>query len=101
MNPALANLVENGQLKTEPTSNNEIKSFLNHAAQNLRDAAVRDVSASGRFGSAYSAAHALALAALRGNDLRPNRGAGHRAIVFQSLVHTIDAPDAFGAAFAR
>jgi uncharacterized protein (UPF0332 family) len=38
---------------------------------------------------------------MRANDVRPDRGAGHRAIVFQSLVHTIGAPNALGSALNR
>jgi hypothetical protein len=74
MHPALANLVKIGQLKTEPTSRDELAGYLNHAAQCLKDAAVPEISASGRFEFAYTAAHALALAALRANGVRTDRG---------------------------
>lgn len=89
---ALASLVDTGQLKEERTSPDEMAAFLGHAAQSLRDAAVPGISSSGRFEFSYTAAHALALAALRAHDLRPEGGRGHRAIVFQSLAHTIGAP---------
>lgn len=101
MHPALANLVKIGQLKTEATSRDELAGYLNHAAQCLKDAAVPEVSASGRFEFAYTAAHALALAALRANGLRPDRGTGHRAIVFQSLAHTIGAPEDLWSVLSR
>ena len=65
MQSALDNLVKTGQLKVEPTSPAEVRSFLDHAAQALPDAALPGMSPSGRFESAYTAAHALALAALR------------------------------------
>lgn len=93
MHPALANLVKTGQLKAEPTSRDELAGYLGHAAQCLNDAALAGISASGRFEFAYTAAHALALAALRANGVRPDQGPGHRAIVFQSLAHTIGAPE--------
>lgn len=93
-NTTLDSLVEIRRLRVEPTSTAEIAAFLNHARQALADGAVPGVSASGRFEFAYTAAHALAFAALRANDLRPDAGPGHRAIVFQSLPHTIGAPDA-------
>lgn len=64
----------------EPTSPAEIRGFLGHATQALADAAIPAVSASGRFEFAYTAAHALAFAALRANDLRPDAGPGHRIV---------------------
>ncbi|MEP7181659.1 MAG: hypothetical protein ABI886_05690 [Betaproteobacteria bacterium] len=93
MHPALDNLVKIGQLKEEPTSREEISGHLDHPAQCLKDAAVPGISASGRFEFAYTAAHALALAALRANAVRPDKGPGHRAIVFLSLAHTVGAPE--------
>ena len=91
MSAALDNLVATGQLKREPTSREEIAAFLEAADLSLADAQVAALSTTGRFKHAYDAAHALALAALRARGLRPDRGLGHRAIVFQSLAHTIDA----------
>lgn len=89
---ALDNLVKLGLLKTEPPSKTELQRFIRHAERALADASLPKLSPSGRFDMAYNAAHALALAALRANGYRPSDGPGHRAIVFQSLVHTIDAP---------
>jgi len=91
MPDALDNLVRTGQLKREPTSREEVTAFLDQASVSLADAGIAALSASGRFKHAYDAAHALALCALRLHDLRPDRGLGHRAIVFQSLTHTIRA----------
>ncbi len=91
MSDALDNLVGTGQLKRERTSREEIAAFLAAADLSLADAKVAALSATGRFKHAYDAAHALALAALRAHGLRPDRGLGHRAIVFQSLAHTIGA----------
>jgi len=101
MQRALDNLVKNGQLKVEPTSSEEVRSFLDHAARALADAAVPGLSPSGRFEFAYTAAHALAFAALRAHDLRPDRGPGHRAVVFLTLAQTIDAPEALWSSLNR
>lgn len=91
MTTALDNLVATGRLKREPTSRDEIAGFLASAAVSLADAQVPALSSQGRFKHAYDAAHALALVALRANGYRPEKGLGHRAIVFQLLAHTIGA----------
>lgn len=104
MKPAgnpLADLVHAGRLKREPTSTSEVRSFLANARRALADAAVPGVSASGRFEFAYTAAHALALASLRLNALRPANGPGHRAIVFLTLPQTIDAPQTLASSLNR
>lgn len=101
MHPALDNLVKSGQLKREPTSPGELRGFLDHAARALADAAVPGLSPSGRFEFAYTAAHALAFAALRAHDLRPGMGPGHRAVVFLSLAHTIGAPETLWSSLNR
>jgi len=101
MNPVLAELAKKGELKREPTSPDEIKSFLDHAAQALSDAGVSGLSASGRFEFAYTAAHALAFAALRAHEVRPGAGRGHRAIVFFTLTQTVGVPDTFGSSLNR
>ena len=88
----LRNLAEAGHLKAEPTSARELGGLLESAAQLLKDARNPQNSETTRFSVAYQAAHALALAALRACDYRPAQGLGHRAIVFQSLAHTIGAP---------
>lgn len=101
MNRALDSLVKQRRLRVEPTSLAEIRGFLGHATQALADAAIPGVSPSGRFEFAYTAAHALAFAALRANDLRPDAGPGHRAIVFQSLAHSIHAKEALWSSLNR
>lgn len=93
-NKNLQNLEKVGALKPEPTSKQEISGFLGGASDYLRDSNHAGLSPPSRFKLAYDAAHALALAALRANDYRPSQGPGHRKIVFQSLAHTIGAPDA-------
>jgi len=97
----LDDLVRSGLLKREAPSKSELRRFIAHAERALKDAAVPGLSASGRFDLAYTAAHALALAALRANGYRPGDGRGHRAIVFLSLVHTIDAPDTLASTLNR
>lgn len=86
---ALDNLVRIGQLKAEPRNDAEVARLLTMARVRLADAELDNLSAEGRFSSAYNAAHAAALAALRG-------GHGYRSenryTVFQSLTHTLGWP---------
>ena len=77
MHPALAKLVESGQLKSERSSADEVQGFLAHAAHALDDAAVPGLSA-GRFEFADTAAHALAFAALRAHDPPPSSSCPRR-----------------------
>ena len=63
--PALDNLVRIGQLKAEPCNTAEVRRMLAMARTRLADAQLQTLSAEGRFTSAYNAAHAAALAALR------------------------------------
>jgi len=97
----LANLAASGQLLAEPTSANEMQRFLASARRLLKDASLRQLSAESRFMMAYSAAHTLSLAALRANGYRPSQSRGHRALVFQSLAHTISAQPALWATLNR
>jgi len=97
----LDSLVGSGLLKREPPSDAELRQFIAHARHALADAALPGISPSGRFDLAYNAAHALSLAALRANGYRPGDGRGHRAIVFQSLVHTLDAPETLASTLNR
>lgn len=86
--PALDNLVRIGQLKAEPRNEAEVKRMLAMARTRLADAQVQSVSQEGRFISAYNAAHAAALAALRWHGYRSE----NRYAVFQSLTHTLNWP---------
>ena len=86
--PALDNLVRIGQLKAEPHNEAEVRRMLAMARIHLDDAQVASVSREGRFISAYSAAHAAALAALRWHGYRSE----NRYTVFQSLTHTLNWP---------
>ncbi len=58
------------------------------ARSRLQDAQLSSLSAEGRFTSAYNAAHAAALAALRWHGYRSE----NRYTVFQCLVHTVNWP---------
>jgi hypothetical protein len=74
-----------GQLKAEPRSATEVARLLAMARVRLADAGVVNISQEGRFSSAYNAAHAAALAALRWHGYRSE----HRFTVFQCLTHTV------------
>lgn len=85
---ALVNLLRIGQLKSEPYDELEFDRLLKMARSRLADAQLAHLSNEGRFTSAYSAAHAAALAALRWNGYRSE----NRFTVFQCLAHTLDWP---------
>ena len=84
----LDNLVRIGQLKTEPRNEKEIGRLLELARTRLADAQLDRASREGRFSSAYGAAHAAALAALRWHGYRSE----NRYTVFQCLTHTVGWP---------
>lgn len=86
--PALDNLVRIGQLKAEPRNEAEAKRMLAMARTSLADAQLSALSPQGRFTSAYNAAHATALAALRWHGYRSE----NRYTVFQCLAHTLNWP---------
>lgn len=86
--PALDNLVAIGQLKAEPRNAAEVRRMLAMARTHLDDAQLAGLSTEGRFFSAYNAAHAAALAALRWHGYRSE----NRYMVFQCLTHTLNWP---------
>ena len=86
--PALDNLVRIGQLKAEPSNPAETHRMLTMARTRLEDAQLPGLSQQGRFTSAYNAAHAAALAALRWHGYRSE----NRYTVFQCLTHTLGWP---------
>ncbi len=88
----LENLVAQKQLKVEPFAPAEIESLLKRAAGLLTDAGNKALGPASRFCLAYDAAFALATAALRMSGYRADISRGHRAIIFQVLPHTLDAP---------
>ena len=85
---ALDNLVRIGQLKAEPRNALEAARMLAMARTRLADARLANVLLEGRFTSAYNAAHAAALAALRWQGYRSE----NRYTVFQCLAHTVGWP---------
>ncbi len=86
--PPLDNLVRIGQLKAEPRNETEARRMLAMARTSLADARLSALSPQGRFTSAYNAAHAAALAALRWHGYRSE----NRYTVFQCLAHTLSWP---------
>ncbi len=80
----LENLVRINQLKQEPPDKKEFTGLLSSALDRLNDAQNTDLSFASRFDLAYSAAHGLALAALRAAGYRSDK----RYLVFQCLSHT-------------
>ena len=86
--PALDNLVRISQLKAEPRNDAEVRRMLAMARTHLDDAQLDGLSTEGRFFSAYNAAHAAALAALRWHGYRSE----NRYMVFQCLTHTLNWP---------
>ena len=87
---ALDKLVAIGKLKAEPRIDAEVGRLLAMARTRLADARLAGASREGRFTSAYNAAHAASLAALRWHGYRSE----NRFIVFQCLTHTLNWPAA-------
>lgn len=96
---SLQNWLDARFLTEHRSSREEIRDLLAVADRDLRDAAVREVSADRRFGIAYNAIRQLALLALAAEGYRPERQRAHeRAIqslrltvgLEQDLVDTLD-----------
>jgi hypothetical protein len=83
-NDNLDNLLGSG-LKAEPPDVKECEGLLSSARDRLSDAHNAALSFASRFDLAYSAAHGLALTAMRLQGYRSDR----RYLVFQCLVHTL------------
>lgn len=81
----LENLEKIGSLKSEAPDQAEIDGLLESAKRRLQDASIEEVSEEGRFLSAYGAAHALSVAAMRWYGYRSSE----RYLVFQCLEHTV------------
>jgi hypothetical protein len=77
--------VRTGQLKAEPRNEAEVGRLLAMARTRIADARLAGASREGRFTSAYNAAHAASLAALRWHGCRSES----RFMVFQCLSHTV------------
>jgi hypothetical protein len=86
----LENLARIGRLKSQPADADELARLLIMARTRLADARQANVSIDGRFSSAYTAAHAAAVAALRRQGYRSE----NRYLVFQCLEHTAGCPAA-------
>ena len=93
MTRELDNLTAQRQLKAEPSSTKEVDELLRRTATLITDARRADLAPTSRFVLAYDAAFTLASAALRLRGYRADAERGHRAIVFQTLPHTVGAPD--------
>ena len=72
-------------LSLEPPDQAELDRLLHSGRVRLKDAEEEQISLESRFSLAYTAAHALCLAALRRLGFRPQQ----RYIVFQALPHTL------------
>ena len=82
----LENLVNIGQLKAEPSTEEELAGLIRSGLARLHDARNRQLNKESRFDLAYNAAHALSLAALRAAGYRST----NRYLVFQCTPHTLD-----------
>jgi hypothetical protein len=97
----LQNLEQVGRLRAEPADAGEVSRYLAFADRFLDDARNRTVNVATRFITAYGAAHALAVAALRSNDYRTAQERGHRRLVFEVLPHSCGAQNADALALVR
>ena len=97
----LQNLERIGRLRAEPADAGEVLRYLVSADQFLADARNNTINVATRFLTAYSAAHALAVAALRANDYRTAQERGHRRLMFEILPHSCDAQSADALALVR
>jgi hypothetical protein len=89
MNSAeLDNLVRIGSMKAEPAGEEELAGLWHSGRMRLADAMRGDLSYESRFDLAYSASHALSLAALRRCGYR----SAQRHLVFSALVHSLGLP---------
>ncbi len=84
-NDNLDNLVKIGKLNTGPSTDAEISGLVQRGLVKIEDYKQAELSMDSRFDLAYSAAHALCLAALRHAGYRSE----NRYIVFQCTQHTI------------
>jgi hypothetical protein len=82
----LDNLVNIGQLKSEPPTRAEFDGMVASAQKRLADACNESLAPESRFDLAYGAAHGFALAALRRQGYRSES----RFAVFQALAHTVE-----------
>lgn len=86
----LENLLRIGQVKRDTPSPEELEGLQRSGEARLDDARKPTLALASRFDLAYSAAHALALTALRRKGNRSDK----RYVVFQVLPHTLGVPAA-------
>lgn len=82
---ALENLVRINKLNHQPPNKIEFNGMVATATTKLKDVCLQGLSTDSQFSLAYSAAHALSLAALRWHGYRTDK----RYLVFQCLPHTL------------
>ena len=85
----LANLAKIGQLDKVPPSPELVQRILAAARQQLKDAALKQVSNETRFDCAYNAIRAIADIGLLLQGYRTSSKPGHHQTSIQSLVHTL------------
>lgn len=85
----LQNWLENRDLKTHQTSNEEIWNLRELVERNLADAAVEDVSLDNRLGVLFMAALALCRIALHASGYRMSNTSRHHELMVRSLVFTL------------
>jgi hypothetical protein len=88
---SLEKWVENGWLRREPTSPDEIKSLLGIVERSLADSRVEAVSTDLRFIAAFNAALCVATTAPRTSGYRTVTQAGHHVKTIESLELTVKA----------
>lgn len=86
--PELDRLADRGLLKREPSVVAQIEALIAAGEEQLQDAENPRLSIRSRFQLAYSAAYALASAALRRAGFRSE----NRYLAFQTLQHTLSMP---------
>jgi hypothetical protein len=88
---SLQQWVENGWLRVEPSSANEIRDLFTVVARSLKDAKVEAISDDLRFQAAFSAALNTANIALRSSGYRTRMQMGHHQKIVESLELTVQA----------
>lgn len=83
--PTWKKLLADHRVALEPTSKKELDELRAMAATNLKDAAVRGVSAQGRYEFAYNAARIMATIVVRACGYRVAGRTGHHYFTFQAL----------------
>ena len=88
---SLEKYAENGWLRREPTSPQEISDLLGIVNRSMSDAAVEAISDDLRFYTTFNALLALANTALRASGYRTTNQQGHHTRTLETLEYTIGA----------